>query len=175
MKEIWKDIPGYEDLYQVSNIGNIRIKNYRKSGKPKIRKASNNKCGYIGINLIKDGKAHYHLVHRLVYSAFIGTIPEGMQINHINEIKSDNRICNLNLMTPMENCNWGTHIQRCAESRKKPILMLDKKDNFLREFKSTIDACEFLEIEYAHKHINDCLKKRRNSAYGFKWKYKDEI
>lgn len=109
--EIWKDIKNYEDEYEVSNLG--RVRNKKTKNILKIELTYN---GYERVCLWKNGGKKKYRVHRLVYEAFIGEIPEGMQINHINEIKTDNRIENLNLMTPKENVNWGTAIQRTKET-----------------------------------------------------------
>lgn len=137
MKEIWRDIPGYEGLYQASNQGRIRsldreVKhNYGgvavKKGKilkPRHRRAQ--------VTLIKDGIRSYPLVSRLVYSAFYGPIPKGMQVNHINEDFTDDQLENLNLMTPKENTNWGTGIKRRAKTtslKKKGRHLYDKNPN----------------------------------------------
>lgn len=116
-KETWKFIPGYEDLYEVSDLGRVRSLNYNHTGKIRILKTYKVK-GYICVGLWKNRKYKLLSVHRLVYETFIGTIPEGMQVNHINEIKTDNRLENLNLMTPKENCNWGTRNQRSADKQR---------------------------------------------------------
>ena len=116
-EEIWKDIVGYEGLYQVSNTGKIKSLNYNHTGREKILKQRLFNRGYLYVGLWKNGKQKYFSVHRLEYEAFYGEIPKGMQVNHINEIKTDNRLENLNLMTPKENTNWGTAIQRRAEKK----------------------------------------------------------
>ena len=124
MKEIWKDIVGYEGLYQINNYGMVKaldhyVQQKNRWGQSMIRiqksrlmKTQVNKNGYVRLTLHKDGILKNHCVHRLVYEAFVGEIPDGMQVNHINEIKTDNRVENLNLMTPKENTNYGTCIER---------------------------------------------------------------
>lgn len=109
--EIWKDIPDYPK-YQVSNMGNVRSLKYDKV---KLLRPCKCKDDYLQLELCKDGKRKHFLVHRLVYEAFVGAIPEGMQVNHINEDKTDNRLENLNLMTCIENNNWGTRNKRISE------------------------------------------------------------
>ena len=123
MEEIWKDINGYEGLYQISNLG--RVKSFY-SGYVKILKLKITN-GYYRIGLRKNGKRKFYQIHRLVYETFIGEIPQGIQVNHINEVKTDNRLENLNLMTPKENINWGTGIQRRAEKRKGKALSEEHK------------------------------------------------
>lgn len=121
--EVWKDIKGYEGLYQISNLGRIKgVDHWRKNGtngyihKGKVMSLDYNKKGYFYVNLCKDGKHKLYRVHRLVYETFVGPIPENMQVNHINEVKTDNRLENLNLMTSKENANWGTRNRRISET-----------------------------------------------------------
>lgn len=117
IEEIWKDILGYEGLYQVSNLG--RVKSFPRPGnwKERILNPIINK-GYLHVGLRKDGKEKRFRVHRLVVEAFLGKIPDGFVVNHINEIKSDNRLENLEIVTQKENVNHGTGIARSVVARK---------------------------------------------------------
>ena len=110
--EIWKDIVGYEGLYQVSDLGNVksleRIR-YKKNGhicvhKEKLRKPGKCTNGYLGIGLTNsDGVLKQHLVHRLVLSSFVTQPSNGYEVNHINSIRHDNRLVNLEWCTKSEN------------------------------------------------------------------------
>ena len=174
MKEIWKDIKGYEGLYQISNLGRVKSLNYIHTGREKILKPSVDKQGYLNICLCKNGVKKWYLVHRLVYEAFVGDIPKGMQVNHINEIKTDNRAVNLNLMTPKENSNWGTRNERISKKqingkKSKPVLKIDPISNeIVAEFPSTKEA----ERQTGFNHIYLWCSGLRKSVDGFKWKYK---
>jgi hypothetical protein len=112
MKEIWKDIPGYEDAYQVSNLGRVRSLDrtvYRKHRwgshlvawqyKGKLLAAKPKGCGHLNINL---GAGKTFLVHRLVLLAFVGEPPEGCEARHLNGIPDDNRL---------ENLAWGSRVE----------------------------------------------------------------
>jgi len=94
--EIWKDIPNYENLYQVSNKG--RVYSIRND---LIRKLRPDKCGYPTVSLKKHGKVKLAKVHRLVLLSFQG--PSSLQVNHKNGIKDDNRLENLEYCTASEN------------------------------------------------------------------------
>ena len=176
--EIWKDVFGFEGLYQVSNLGKVRsldmLVNYGIGiglRKGRVLKPKKNNGGYLQVVLCKEGKPTCFLVHRLVWEAFNGKIPEGMQINHIDEDKSNNRLENLNLMTPKENTNWGTAIERRSKKHSKPIIQLDLEANFIAEHESIMYAERKLGICY--QNISKVLRGIRKTAGGFKWKYKN--
>ena len=181
--EIWRDIPNYEGIYQASNMGRIksleRIDALGHRLKEKILKLWVTHNGYYQIQLCKNSKVRYYMVHRLVYEAFNGTIPEGLQVNHINEVKTDNRLSNLNLMTPKENTNWGTGIERMAKKQinrkdqSKLVLQFDLQDNFVKEYPSTKQVER--ELGFAQAHICACCKGKYKTAYGYKWKYAKEV
>jgi hypothetical protein len=100
-EEIYKSIPGYENIYEVSNYGNVKS---IKFGKEKILKPKKTRTGYLQVGLLKDGRKLIG-VHQLVAMAFLNHTPCGMKlvIDHINDIKSDNRIINLQVVTQREN------------------------------------------------------------------------
>lgn len=111
--EKWKEIKGYEGLYEVSTEGNIRS---IKTGK--IRKPRKS-FGYLRINLCKNNIVKYHLVHTLVAKTFLpNNNPELLtQVNHKNEIKDDNRVENLEWCTPKYNTNYGTARERMINTQ----------------------------------------------------------
>ena len=130
-KEIWKDIDGYEGLYQVSNLGRIkalaRERNNQYSNKEIILKQSNDGCGYFQVVLNKDGKRKGFKIHKLVAQIFLDkrnfkcmpyedreTIDlDNLEVNHINEFeKYNNSVDNLEWCTRLYNCNYGTRNQR---------------------------------------------------------------
>ena len=100
--EIWKDIKDYEGLYQVSNLGRIKS---LKFGKERILKGTKNFHGYSLVALYKDGKTKTITVHQLVSMAFLNHKPCGYKlvVDHINTIKTDNRLENLQVITNREN------------------------------------------------------------------------
>ena len=109
--EIWKNIKGYEGLYQVSNKGNVKSLNrFRSNGgvlKERVLKQSNDGHGYLKVGLCKNSKINSIKVHKLVAISFLDHIPKGYEIvvDHINNIKTDNKIENLELITNRENCS----------------------------------------------------------------------
>lgn len=103
MKETYKDIKGYEGIYQVSNLGNVKRLNYRGTGKERLLKNYLGCVGYYKICLSKDGKVTTVNIHRLISQTFIPNPENKPQVNHINGIKTDNNIKNLEWVTSKEN------------------------------------------------------------------------
>lgn len=105
--EQWKDVVGYEGLYEVSNLGRVRNIKTGLVLKPRI-----DRWGYYILNLHKNKRQYTHSVHRLVAKAWIISEHYNDQINHINEVKTDNRVDNLEWCTVAYNNAYGTHNQK---------------------------------------------------------------
>lgn len=117
--EEWKslDFIGFPD-YEVSNFGNVKSLNYKRSGKEKIMKQSKNKNGYLQLALWKNGKYKRYLVHRLVATAFLPNPDNLPCVNHKDENKGNNHVDNLEMCTHIYNMNYGTKLQRQSEKMK---------------------------------------------------------
>lgn len=114
-------IPEFPDYYATRDgkIYSYKKGHNWKNWKYTEIKQRNNERGYSTIPIFRDGKQYSRKVHRLVWSAFNGTISEGLEINHINEIRDDNRLENLELLTHRENLMYGGRRQRHRESLKR--------------------------------------------------------
>jgi len=118
MNEIWKDIKGYEGLYQVSNLGRVKsldrmVKVYGKRKMKideKILKPAIKRDGYCTVTLLNQGKRKYSRIHRLVAQQFIKNDYNKPEVNHKNGIKTDNRLENLEWMTTQENQNHSIYV-----------------------------------------------------------------
>lgn len=125
MKERWKDIPNFEGLYQVSNLGRVKSLPRKVPSKKwgwmfiqeRILKSTNAK-GYCAITLSKNGVCTAHRAHQLVWFSFFGPIPASLEINHKNGIKSDNRINNLELLTHQQNMLHASNELQRFKNRK---------------------------------------------------------
>ena len=182
--EIWKDIKGYEGIYQVSNLGRVRSldrvneRGRKKKGmllKPKLKRD-----GYVDVHLtFKDkGKDQNIKIHKLVAEAFM-PIPEELkkwygtqylQINHKDENKQNNCVDNLEWCTAQYNSMWGTKRERQKEKIKKSVMQYDMDGTFIKKWDSIKDATYSI-VGHNSGRIIDCLKGRSTSAYGYKWKY----
>lgn len=108
-EEEWRDAPGWEGIYQVANTGLIRGQyRYDKSVYNTLKPALVH--GYLRINLKRDGRRKSYAIHRLVMLAFVGECPPGMEVNHKNGIRHDNRLENLEYVTPVENVQHAIHV-----------------------------------------------------------------
>lgn len=122
MKEIWRDIKGYEGLYKVSNYGRIKSLERKdclgRSKKEKILKLSEDKDGYLLITLHKNKKVKTFKVHRLVAETFVPNPNNYPIINHKDENKINNHVSNLEWCTVKYNNNYGTRNERSSKSQK---------------------------------------------------------
>lgn len=117
--EYWRTVPGYDGLYEVSDQGAVRSLNYHQTGKRRELKGRKVSVGYEQVILCRDGVQKNKLVHRLVWEAFNGPIPDGKEIDHINGVKNDNRLVNLRVVTPIENVNNPITRTRHLEANKR--------------------------------------------------------
>lgn len=137
--EVWKDIQGYEGLYQVSNLGRVKhlpyeymINNTKIIKKEHILKPHKNNCGYMLVSLFKSRKNRQFFLHRLVAKAFIPNTNNLPEVNHKDEDKTNNRLSNLEWCTRKYNINYGTAIERSVKTRKN-----NYKNKLVKEYKAS--------------------------------------
>ena len=156
MVEEWKDIPGYEGLYAVSNLGNI--KSFRKT--EKLLKPVPIKSGHLIVNLSKNGNMRTVCVHRLVAEAYIPNPNMFTIVIHKDGNKQNNSASNL---------KWCD--ARCGYGYKKPkvVVQLDLDNNIINKFHSVNKAAQITGI--ARESISRTCNGIRKTAGGYKWKY----
>ena len=177
MDEIWKDIEGYEGLYQVSNLGRIKsVKRTKPNGyqiKVRFLKPSIDKDGYSRVVLSRDGESTTYQVHRLVAFAFVRKEHQKPEVNHIDENKSNNEDSNLEWCTRKENINHGTAIQRSSNKNKKPINQLSSDGQFIKAWESISDAAETLG--FSQGYLSKCCSRKCSSAYVYLWEFREKF
>lgn len=148
MQEIWKKVEGHE-RYEVSNMGRVKSFVRKKEGWILAPRRSN---GYERVWI--DGKNYS--IHRLVAKAFCEGYAEGLVTNHINEIKHDNRVENLEWVTVWQNVHHGTGLARARMALMKPIIMLNKKGAIINRFSGAEEAANKLGIcrDTVYKYTN---------------------
>ena len=157
-----RDVKGYEGLYAVTSCGKVWSYKRKKFLKPISHR------GYLIINLCKNGKIEQFFIHRLVAEAYIPNTDNLPMINHKDENKANNCLQNLEWCDAKYNNNYGTRMKRISEKIKKPILQFDLEGNFIKEWLSATDVGR--EIQ---SNICMCLKGKKQTAYGYKWVYKE--
>ena len=174
--EIWKDIEGYEGLYQVSNLGRVKsLGRYINNNgglyfrKEKIMKVCKDKKGYNVCGLSKNNNPKTLKVHRLVASAFIPNPNNLPQVNHRNEDKTDNRVDNLEWCDNDYNRNYGTRNKRASVSCRKTILQISLEGDLLRKWDSAIEVEK--ELGFNNSSITKCCKGKQKTCGGYKWHY----
>lgn len=163
--EEWKDISGYEGLYQVSNKGQVRSFH---SGLWMIMKQSVRKGGYKKIFLRKNKQRKSYFVHRLVAIAFIPNPNNLPIINHKDENPSNNCVENLEWCTSQYNMTYGTVIERIRNTKFTkaiPLLMFDKHGQLKAKFDNLTQAVE--KTGFPHSNIISCYKGRINAVRGY--------
>ena len=180
--EIWKDIKGYEGLYQVSNKGRIKSLNYRRTGKEGILKGVPTKYGYLMVTLYKKGEKPEHFsVHRLVAEAFIPNHDNLPEVNHIDENKENNHVKNLEWCDRKYNMNYGTRNERASVSRKGEKHKKHKKHKFKRQilcietgdiFDTSQDVINTMFNGKGYpSYIRANSRGKTKSCYGYHFKY----
>ena len=172
MEEIWKDIIGYEGLYQVSNLGNVksldRIDSIGHIRKGKILDSSLVR-DYYRVCLSKNGERIVHMIHRLVAEAFIPN-PDNLNcVNHKDEDKTNNCVDNLEWCTNEYNLKYGTARERAAKSRTKPVIQYDLYGNVIKEWSSVSEVVR--QTGYGQGNISNCCNNNLNTAYGYVWRF----
>lgn len=165
--EQWKDVVGYEGLYQVSNYG--RVMTTRRPGTQGGFKAlTENEDGYYRVKLCKNGKDRRWMVHRIVYEAFIGKIPSDCEINHIDEDKKNNRPENLEAITHIENIRHGTGIERMRANHHKRVEQYSLDGTLIATYASQREAAEATGVNRCN--ISWCCQGNIKTAGGYIWR-----
>lgn len=177
MVESWKDIPGYEGLYQVSNLGRVRsldrVVLYKNGARhlhkgnilPQRKRRRND--NYLSVSLYKNGTGKACTVHRLVAIAFIPNIENKPQVNHKDENPENNCVYNLEWVTSYENMHYNNLIERITRPSTKPVNAYNKQGDLIYSFKSINEAakCGFNPCAIS-LNINGRIK----TSGGYVWK-----
>lgn len=198
MEEIWKDIEGYEGLYQVSSLGRVK-----RLCKPKygdhILKGAPDRNGYLRVRLYRNGEGSSIYIHQLVAKAFVPN-PRGLNtVSHLDETRDNNVASNLAWATQKENANMPMFKKRLSERLKKDLIegdirnkhiaalskawrkgadnhssksvvQFDVNGNIIAEYPSQLEASKKTGI--SNNRISSCCLGNNKTAGGFIWKFK---
>ena len=175
MKEIWKDIPEYEGLYQISNFGQVKsFRGSAKFGKPKelILKPSLINSGYYVVTLYKGKKdKRKYQVHRLVAEAFVANPKKLPCVNHKDENKTNNNAENLEWCTYQYNNNYGTARIRATDTSTNPVKQCTLDGVVIAVYRSAAIAASIMGCTAAVLR----LWCREGMGGGYRWEYADEF
>ena len=175
--EIWKNIKGYEGLYQVSSEG--RVKSLERTFidkigreryvKERVLKPGVTKDGYLIVVLCAGDKQKTHIVHRLVCQAFHKNPENKPCVNHIDENKTNNAASNLEWCTYEENNNHGTRSERMAKTQSKPVGQYTRDGELVKVWPSPREAGKQGGFDSAT--ISNVANGKRKTHKGFIWRY----
>lgn len=180
MEEIWKDVKGFEGLYQVSNFGRVKSlervvrdnRGYRTVRERILQNVLSRGRNVVGF--VINGRTKKIYVYRLVAEAFIPNPNDYKFVNHIDENPSNDRVDNLEWCTPKHNCNHGTRNKRISNSlKKKRVSQFSINGTLINTYEGINIAAKETNSNCAK--ISLCCKNKRKSHNGFIWKYADDI
>ena len=183
--EIWKPVKGYEGLYEVSSEGRVRSiertvpyiykgTNCTRVVKGTVLKQKHNP-EYCTVDLCKEGIVRQKFVHRLVASAFIPNPNNLPQVNHKDEVKTNNAVENLEWCTGLENVRYGTGNARSAKTRSRAIAQYTLDGKLVCVYESISEVRRKhgwaeSNISRSARGVGDC-----KHPYGYNWRYVSEI
>lgn len=190
MGTIWRDVKGYEGLYQVSNLGDVKsidhitvqMNNGVKCGtkyKGKLLKPQVRNRGYLAVHLSKGNVSKWELVHRLVATAFCEKANDNYNVvNHLDNNPSNNNANNLEWTDYKGNMQYATkqgrmhyqpqNLKKAIESHKIPVIASNDKETI--KFSCAMEAEKF---GFNHRHISKCCRKQYGykTHKGYTWRY----
>lgn len=182
MEEIWKDIQGYNGIYQISNLGRVKSQRFwtgsRYVYKERLLSPGVSKAGYLRVTLSKDKKSKNKNIHRLVAEAFISNPRNLSCINHIDGNKLNNNINNLEWCTQKHNMQeaFKTGLVKIPRGkynhRARKIIQKDLDGKVIKVWDYMTKITEELGFDYTN--ISKCCSGIYKKSYGYIWEYKED-
>jgi len=177
--EIWKEIKDYEN-YQVSTLGNVKRKKGYQSKNERLLKPINNGKDYLSVTLSKNGTVKRFYIHRLVAKTFLENKENKKEVNHIDGIRINNKLTNLEWVTSSENHNHryqvlkqkGVNYGKTGSKNwlSKEVCKFDLSGNLIQTYPAVMEAMRQTGI--GESCIRNVIYGKQKTAGGYKWKYK---
>lgn len=174
--ERWVSVVDWEGYYDVSDLGNVRCcprfvdrdwgAVWWSGDNLKMRKHSN---GYSRVQLSRNGESKDFYVHRLVADAFISNLDNRPYVNHINGIKDDNSLSNLEWVTPSQN---SQHAYDSGLRQRILINVIDKNNNVIYD---SVTVHDLVSLGFQQPAISRCLSGKMKTHKGFKYEIKENV
>lgn len=191
--EIWKDVEGFEGIYQVSNLGRVRsldrivpaichsngrVVDYHRKGR--ILRQQKINSGYRVVTFIVRGKDLYEtkLVHRLVAHAFVTGYKKGLDVNHKDEDKTNNKAENLEWCDKKYNNNYGTGKWRRRKFNARPVVQLSSCGEHIANYNSISEAARTIGCDPSTIRavcVGQNGHRKCYTAKGYKWRYAEKV
>ena len=180
--EEWRDVVGYEGLYQVSNLGRVKslsrgTNKNQHTNNTRIMKQHIASSGYLSLCFEVDTKKEFLSIHRLVANAFLPNPNNLPCVNHKDENKLNNKVDNLEFCTYKYNSNYGTIKERKLKTQRENskystrVFQYDLGGQLLKEWNSIYDIFDTMS---KRRLIYECCIRKRGSGYGYQWRFCDD-
>lgn len=164
---MWKEIKGYEGLYEVSENGEVRSRP-RKGSAGGLMKSHKDAKGYLVLGLTKQGRQTTKRIHRLVAEAFLPNPDNLPEVNHKDEDKTNNCVSNLEWCTTQYNHDYGTRTQRAAETQCRKIRCVETGE----EFNSITEAALSKGVD--RSGLSKVCQGKLHELGGYHWCYAED-
>ena len=168
-KEIWRNVVGYEGIYEVSNFG--RVKSLPRKFQPRERILTPcNRGEYLAVTLCMNGSEKLTSIHRLVAMAFIPNPNNYPQVNHKDEDKTNNHVNNLEWCTSKYNNTYGSRIKKSVKKQSKPVIQL-----YCGQMIKKYPSINSVKLDgYTPQAVSECCRGIRNYHKGFEWRFAND-
>lgn len=162
-----RPVDGYS-IYYITRDGDVISTNYLAKNKICYLKKANHK-GYLSVSLYSNScNRRTNLIHRLVASAFLQKRDGLTEVNHKNEVKTDNRSENLEWCNRKYNVNYGSRLRKISNTLSKKVMQIGEDGKTIKIYNSTLETAK---DGFIHTHVSACARGERKSHKGYKWKY----
>lgn len=168
MEEEWRDVVGYEGLYQVSNLGRIKSFQYGNSHNIKIMNKHFVRGGYVSAQLWKSGTSKCIGIHRLVAQAFLENPNNFEQVNHKDENPSNNCVDNLEWCSVSYNINYGNRNKKVAQHFSKEVIQFSLNGKEVNRYESASATKKF---GFITSSVIRCCNGKLKQHHGYVWRY----